>query len=56
MAAAAAIYGTDALSLTAMSRQPHPRNQGNNVITGGGGADALVGYGGNDTYYVDPEI
>ena len=28
-------------------------NAGNNVLDGGGGADTLIGLGGNDIYYVD---
>ena len=28
-------------------------NAGNNIVNGGGGADTLIGLGGNDIYYVD---
>jgi Ca2+-binding RTX toxin-like protein len=50
------IGGTAALSLTGNElRNFIWGTQGNNVLDGAGGADFLVGYGGNDTYFVDNE-
>jgi Ca2+-binding RTX toxin-like protein len=48
------IAGTAALSFTGNDlRNFIWATQGNNVIDGGAGADVMVGYGGNDFYYVD---
>ena len=51
---AANIGGTAALALTGNSLSNFTwATQGNNIIDGGAGADFLIGYGGNDIYYVD---
>ncbi|MER8879941.1 calcium-binding protein [Mesorhizobium sp. M0684] len=46
--------GTTAINLTGNDfNQAIGGNAGANVINGGRGADRMVGFGGNDTYYVD---
>jgi Ca2+-binding RTX toxin-like protein len=51
---AANIGGTAALSLTGNeARNFIWGTQGNNDLNGAGGADFMVGYGGDDTYFVD---
>jgi Ca2+-binding RTX toxin-like protein len=48
------IAGTAALVLTGNEvRNFIWATQGDNVINGGGGADLMIGYGGNDFYFVD---
>ena len=48
------IGGTDDLALTGNAlANTIWANFGNNVINGGGGADVMYGYGGDDSYYVD---
>jgi Ca2+-binding RTX toxin-like protein len=48
------IGGTDPLALTGNElRNFIWGTQGNNDLNGAGGADFMVGYGGNDTYFVD---
>jgi Ca2+-binding RTX toxin-like protein len=48
------IGGTAALALTGNDVRNYIwATQGDNVIDGGGGADFMVGYGGDDIYYVD---
>ena len=48
------IYGTAALRLTGNSLSNNIyATFGDNVLNGAGGADFMVGYGGNDLYYVD---
>jgi Ca2+-binding RTX toxin-like protein len=51
---AAVIGGTAALALTGNALSNFIwATQGNNIIDGGGGADFLIGFGGDDVYYVD---
>jgi Ca2+-binding RTX toxin-like protein len=51
---AASIAGSVPLSLTGNDLANRIwANQGHNVIDGGGGADLMVGYGGDDIYFVD---
>jgi Ca2+-binding RTX toxin-like protein len=48
------IAGSDPLALTGNSLNNFIwATQGNNVIDGGAGADVMIGYGGNDFYFVD---
>ena len=48
------IAGSDPLSLTGNAlRNFIWGTQGDNVIDGAGGADLMIGYGGNDVYFVD---
>ncbi|HEX8063294.1 MAG TPA: calcium-binding protein [Allosphingosinicella sp.] len=48
------IGGTDPLALTGNALNNYIwATQGNNVIDGGAGADVMIGYGGNDFYFVD---
>ena len=47
-------YGTAAIDLTGNGfDQAIYGNEGNNVLTGGGGTDDLLGFGGDDWYFVD---
>ncbi|HEV7659769.1 MAG TPA: Calx-beta domain-containing protein [Allosphingosinicella sp.] len=49
-----AVFGTGAIDLTGNEiGNVVLGNQGINILDGGAGADTLVGYGGNDVYYVD---
>ncbi|WP_165779921.1 calcium-binding protein, partial [Mesorhizobium sanjuanii] len=46
--------GTTAINLTGNElAQTIVGNDGNNIIKGWGGADTMIGHGGNDNYYVD---
>lgn len=47
-------FGTEAINLTGNElSQSIYGNAGNNILDGGGGADFLLGLGGNDSYIVD---
>jgi Ca2+-binding RTX toxin-like protein len=51
---AATNYGIEAIHLTGNEiANLLIANQGDNVLNGGGGADMMIGLGGNDVYYVD---